>query len=144
MPWFGGGRVEKEQAIDTSPAVYPTYGALSNMRRSIFTITSHHERHVRPSHAISRFIIKSAFIRHLITKLLLKCIFTRHKQGEWRTQSRRKEKEESSSYLNRFLCLDNVGHHTVRRMTLPYPSPTNIYCCDEREQQGERNGRNLA
>src|SRR5205085_6808132 len=87
-------------------------GAPSSMRRSIFTIISHHERHVRPSHAISRFIIKSAFTRHLITKLLLKCIFTRHKQGEWRTQSRRKEKEESSSYLNRFLCLDNVGHHT--------------------------------
>src|SRR5205085_11784219 len=89
------------------------YGAPSSMRRYIFTIISHRERHVRPSHAISRFIIKSAFIRHLITKLLLKCIFTRHKQGGWSTQSRRKEKEESSSYLNRFLCLDNVGHHIL-------------------------------
>src|SRR6266566_3601118 len=89
------------------------YGAPSSMRRSTFTIISHRERLARPSHAISRFIIKSAFTRHLITKLLLKCIFTRHKQGGWRTQSRRKEKEESSSYLNRFLCLDNVGHHNL-------------------------------
>src|SRR6266568_34996 len=120
MPWFGGGRVEKEQAIDTSPAVYPTSGAPSSMRRSTFTITSHRERLARPSHAISRFIITSAFTRPLITKLLLKCIFTRHKQGGWRTQSRRKEKEESSSYLNRFLCLDNVGHNN---------SPSNCKYC---------------
>src|SRR6266566_2850394 len=96
------------------------YGAPSSMRRSTFTIISHRERLARPSHAISRFIIKSAFTRHLITKLLLKCIFTRHKQGGWRTQSRRKEKEESSSYLNRFLCLDNVGHHKHISSTCRY------------------------
>src|SRR6266704_6557916 len=93
-------------------------GAPSSMRRSTFTIISHRERLARPSHAISRFIITSAFTRHLITKLLLKCIFTRHKQGGWRTQSRRKEKEESSSYLNRFLCLDNVGHHKTLQVVL--------------------------
>lgn len=70
--------------------------------RLTFTITSRRERHVKHYCAISRFIIKSAFIKHWITKLLPKCIFTRHERRLFMKEHRGIEKEERSWYAEQF------------------------------------------
>src|SRR2546429_7956915 len=97
MPWFGGGRVEKEQAIDTSPAVYPTCGDRSNMKKSICMSIPHRKRHAPNCRAISNFTITNGFIKHWSTKPQLKCIFRNGRNTRIEAMSFEKEQEESSS-----------------------------------------------
>ena len=70
----------------------------------------HHVKRVSRYALFRSFIITSVSIKPLITKRLPKCIFTRHEHRP--KKHRGVEKEESSSYLSQFLCLDKVGHHS--------------------------------